>query len=194
LELKSGKRGIGYHCWINGVEGPQLPPEGASFEVEGQTVQCTRTYARRHSFHVNLGGKDHIKLATFKDFISVNVDGFSSDKFAGSSCLMGSFPHGQKFGRDGVTMFDDVDAFGKEWQVTSDEAKLFHEYEDAVQHPQVCVMPAEKVSSSRRRLGESAMSEEQAAIACSHVEGKDYEKECMLDVLATHDLEMAGMY
>jgi len=198
LEVKASKRGKGYEHWVNGVEGGELPHEGDSFDLEGYTVEYTRSFARRHSFHVDLGSQNHIKIATFKDFILVKVDAFTGTEFSSSSGMMGSFPKGLRFARDGVTVVEDAIVFGKEWQVRSDELKLFHTYEGAVQAPQQCVMPDEKQQTAskqlkKRRLGEAAISEDQAAIGCALVDEDDRDS-CIYDVIATQDLDMVAVY
>lgn len=95
--------------------------------------------------------------------------------------------------RDGFTKMEDAVAFGKEWQVLSSEPMLFHEV-DGVQHPQECAMPDDMTTKAkRRRLGESVITEDEAALACSRVEEMSRES-CIFDVLATNDKDMAGSY
>ncbi len=59
------------------------------------------------------------------------------------------------------------------------------------QHPNVCILPSPKQASQlRRRLSATSLADELAAEkACEHWgEGKD---DCVFDVLATGDLDMA---
>lgn len=92
-----------------------------------------------------------------------------------------------------MTNFTDTDAFGKEWQVLASEPMLFHSVE-GVQSPQHCVMPSETESSTkRRRLGETAISRDDAIAACIHASSEDLPA-CIYDVLASNDLDMAGAY
>ena len=57
-------------------------------------------------------------------------------------------------------------------------------------------MPSMDVSAKRklrRRLGETMVGEEDAAIACAHARPEDMDA-CMFDVLATNDKGVAGSY
>jgi hypothetical protein len=92
--------------------------------------------------------------------------------------------------RDGKTVMSDANAFGQEWQVLDTDPTLFQTAR-LPQHPQKCIMPSAKATSTlRRRLEESSMDQLAAAEkACAHWgKGKD---DCVFDVLATGDLEMA---
>ena len=91
-------------------------------------------------------------------------------------------------------MEDDAIGFGKEWQVGFDEPALFHTIE-GVQFPEECAMPDVETSSAkkRRRLGESMISQEDAAVACAHAHADEFDV-CIFDVLATNDRELAGAY
>jgi hypothetical protein len=94
-------------------------------------------------------------------------------------------------GRDGVTVFNDYNAFGMEWQVRDEEPMLFHNVEGP-QYPAVCSM-ADVSSSTRRRLGESAALRKKAEVACANVSNSDMD-DCAADVVATEDSEMAASY
>ena len=93
-------------------------------------------------------------------------------------------------GQDSVTMFDDANEFGMEWQVLSSEATLFHE-EDGPQHPEMCEIPTKM--ALRRRLAESKITLAEAESACSRVEAADFDL-CTFDVMATNDMGVAGAY
>jgi hypothetical protein len=74
---------------------------------------------------------------------------------------------------------EDVNEYGQEWQVRDSEPTLFQTVRFP-QHPEVCTMPSPRVVSQlRHRLSESSAEE---------LEGKD---DCVFDVMATSDLEMA---
>ena len=82
-----------------------------------------------------------------------------------------------------------------QWQVRHSEPMLFHEV-GGPQYPEdLCEMPDLKAAASRkkRRLGESMLTEEDAAIACSRVAAYDRDA-CIFDVLATNDKDLAGSY
>ena len=106
----------------------------------------------------------------------------------------GRYPSGAMLGRDGVTLMDhDPNPFGQEWQVLSSEGMLFHD-EFTAQTFQKCSMPDISMrKDARRRLGETAISEEDAGKACSHVSKEDVDA-CVFDVLATNDMDIVGAY
>ena len=89
-------------------------------------------------------------------------------------------------GRDGTTILNDPNEFGQEWQVRTDEPKLFQNSERSPQYPQQCVLP--DVKSVGRRLGHS-VALKAAEEACAH--WTKNKKECIFDVMATGDLEVA---
>merc|ERR1719491_1549071 len=130
-----------------------------------------------------------IKVQTYKDWVSIHMDYPHRDDFGDSVGMLGSFPEGVRFARDGVTVMEDDNEFGQEWQVLPEEAGLF-EGARFPQHPEKCVLPDTLPhSSTNRRLAESAVSEEDARAACNHLEM--HQEFCVRDVLATQDLEMA---
>jgi hypothetical protein len=141
---------------------------------------------------VHLRGHERIKLKTYKDFASVLIEQGKSEHFLDSVGLMRDFGQGRRFGRDGQTVLDDVNAFGQEWQVLDTEPTLFQTLR-FLQHPQKCTMPTPKTTDMmlRRRLLETSSVDELAAEkACAHWgdHGKD---DCVFDILTTGDLEMA---
>ena len=71
---------------------------------------------------------------------------------------------------------------------------LFHSVVDP-QHPTKCLMPEDGslASKRRRRLGESLISKDDAAMACAGADEDDRDA-CIFDVLATNDKDMAGGY
>ena len=83
-----------------------------------------------------------------------------------------------------------LNAFGQEWQVRVFEPKLFRIVEGA-QAPQLCEAPS--AVETRRRLGESFVTQQEAEIACSCVNPMDRDL-CIFDVMATNDLDLAGAY
>jgi hypothetical protein len=138
---------------------------------------------------VDLGDDEHVLIKVFKDFVSVMFDSARFKHFGDSVGIMGGFEKGRMLARNGGTVLDDPNEFGQEWQVLDSEPKLF-QTNRLPQHPQVCAMPPPKlVSQVRRRLSESTTDEVAAEKACAHwSKGKD---DCIFDVLATGDLEMA---
>jgi hypothetical protein len=180
--LEVASQGVYY---LNGVAGANLPAEFAGF-----AFSHTQPTDKQHVFDVHLGGREHIKIKTYKDFVSVLIEQGQSKHFGDSVGLMGDFEMGQMIARDGETVLDDVNAYGQEWQVLDTEPTLFQTARFP-QHPQVCTVPApvEESRGLRRRLSESSIEEHAAEKACAHWgERKD---DCIFDVLATGDLDMA---
>jgi hypothetical protein len=179
LEVES--QGVYY---LNGVAGADLPSDFGGFEF-----LHTQPTDRQHVFEVHLGGRERIKVKTYKDFVSVLFEQAQLQHFGKSVGLMGDFGMGHMISRDGETIIEDANAFGQEWQVLDSEPKLFHTVRFP-QHPKMCTMPTPvQASQLRRRLSESSVDEMTAEKACEHWgEGKD---DCVFDVLTTGDLEMA---
>jgi hypothetical protein len=172
--------------WLNGVLSADLPNEFSGF-----AFSHTQPTDKQHAFEVYLGGRERIKVKTYKDFVSVLIEQGGGKHFGDSVGLMGDFRMGHMIARDGKTVLDDANAFGQEWQVRDTEPSLFHTVR-LPQHPQqVCTLPPPKQANQlRRRLEESSsVSQLAAEKACEHWgEGKD---DCVFDVLTTGDLEMA---
>jgi hypothetical protein len=180
LEVES--HGV-YH--LNGVANAELPSEFSGFEFSH-----TQPTDKQHVFEVYLGGRERIKLKTYKDFVSVLIEQGQNKHFFDSVGLMGDFRTGHMIARDGNTVLDDPNAFGQEWQVLGTEPSLFQTLRFP-QHPMECTLPPPmEASQLRRRLLESSSVDELVAEkACDHWgEGKD---DCVFDVLTTGDLEMA---
>jgi hypothetical protein len=181
LEVES--QGVYY---LNGVLSAALPAEFSGF-----AFSHTQPTDKQHVFEVHLGGRESIKLKTYKDFVSVLIEEGHSKHFSDSVGLMGDFQMGHMIARDGKAVMEDANAFGQEWQVHDTEPSLFQTVR-LPQHPQqVCTLPPPVTASQlRRRLSESSsVSQLAAEKACEHWgEGKD---DCVFDVLTTGDLEMA---
>jgi hypothetical protein len=179
LEVES--QGVYY---LNGVAGAELPSEFSGFEFSH-----TQPTDKQHIFEVHLEGRERIKIKTFKDFVSVLIEEGQQTHFADSVGLMGDFEYGLKRARDGKTVLEDANAFGQEWQVLDTDPTLFQTVRFP-QYPQTCTLPPPKATSMlRRRLSDSSVDELAAEKACAHWgQGKD---DCIFDVLATGDLEMA---
>jgi cysteine-rich repeat protein len=170
---------------LNGVADADLPIEFGGFKF-----LHTQPTDKQHVFDIHLGGRERIKIKTYKDFVSVSFEQGVGKHFAKSVGLMGDFAMGRMLARDGETVLDDVNAFGQEWQVLDTEDSLFQSLR-LPQYPLECIMPTPvQASQLRRRLSERSQGAELAAEeACEHWgEGKD---DCVFDVLATGDLEMA---
>jgi cysteine-rich repeat protein len=180
LEVES--QGVYY---FNGLAGADLPSQFGGFQfLHSQPTD------KQHVFEIYLGGRERVKIKTYKDFVSVLFEQAQGKHFANAVGLMGDFGMGHMISRDGKTVMTDANAFGQEWQVLDTESSLFQSVRFP-QHPSVCTMPTPiQASQLRRRLSEQSKGAELAAEkACEHWgEGKD---DCVFDVLATGDLEMA---
>lgn len=188
LEVKGGKTTNEF--WVNGVQGnPQLENGVLEQTVAGYKVKFDWLTQGRRRFVIDLGNGEEVIFKTFKYFVRVNLKAKQEDNFKSSVGLMGTYPEGKKVARDHSSVIEDYDQFGQEWQVAPGEPMLFHNVEGA-QAPAQCEMP---IMSTQRRLAESSISLEDAEIACAHVNLEDRD-ECIFDVLATEDKDMAGAY
>jgi hypothetical protein len=147
---------------------------------------------------VEVGDKEHIQMMVAKEMVHVQVKGRAA-KFEGSVGVMGTQPfkgHG-RVARDGQTVIQDVNDFGQERQVRSEEGKLFHE-DRFPQFPNICIPPIDAHAVNQRRLRQGSADEkalsELAHAACDHlVDDHNMHKYCVFDVLATGDGEIATM-
>eukprot|EP00797_Seminavis_robusta_P030338 Sro631_g178391.2 (129) ;mRNA; f:4869-5255 len=122
--------------------------------------------------------------------VSVKIHGATKEHWARSVGIMGSFD-GKLLARDGVTVMEDTDAFGQEWQVQPYEASLFQLTREP-QAPHKCILPADKMAKKNsRRLGEQSISKEEAASACAYLGESARKEACMSDVIAVGDLDIA---
>ena len=188
--------------WVDDKPGTDVVGEDESMKalvkevkrhLPGFGVHYRSPSNKQHYFRIELGDKNAISIETYKDWVSVNVKAVSG--FQGTRGLMGSYPSGTKYARDGVTVMEDTDAFGKEWQVLESEPMVFRS-RGKVHRPQAeCLMPEVPSMSERkkRRLGESLLSEEDALSACENAHEENLDN-CIYDVLATNDKDTAGAY
>ena len=122
LEVRGGKKS---NFWINGIEGNSNTDKLSISEYQIQYYSISKMSER---FIVNLGNREGIVIKTWNSFVSVNFENPQKDNFVGSVGLMGSFPEGTKIGREN-SIIDDINVYGKEWQVLSSEHNLFHNIE-----------------------------------------------------------------
>lgn len=188
LELEGGNND--YKFFVNGVEGGA--ESTISFSQLGLNVQFKRVNAHQLQLRVDLADGDAVGLQTFKQFVRVDVKAKNPANYIGSTGLMGSYPTGAWATRDNSTVLHDAEEFGVEWQVRmDDDPNLFH---TPPQHPTTCQFPSAEESNVRRHLQASDMSREVAERACKQVRSPTNFLDCVADVLATQDLEMAGAY
>jgi C2 domain len=192
LEIKGGKGDKPMLYWLDGeTEGHEIQTGDAA--LGDFPIHFLRVRDHQSKVRIGLGSTDAISIETFNDFVRVNLKPVTPQKWVGSAGLLGTYPTGQHTARDGVTILEDANEFGQEWQVKPNEAKLFHDRE-GVGTPLTCEMPDESAKKdARRRLGETAISEEEAAAACLHVSEAERDA-CIFDVLAINDKGAAGAY
>lgn len=191
LELEGGTDTVSHR--IDGLETPNMVTGDAT--LGDFSVHFNRINAHQSKARVDLGHGDAISMETFKDFVRINIKDKSKKAFVGSNGLLGVYPTGQRTTRDGVTVMEDDNMFGQEWQVRfGEEPALFHN-EGSVSYPTKCVMPEQTPmkQETSRRLGEVSITQEDAAFACARVSEADRDA-CIFDVMATYDLDMAGSY
>ncbi|CAB9498266.1 expressed unknown protein [Seminavis robusta] len=145
------------------------------------------------------GRPERLRFRIYKDFVRVDIDWRANpEHYKGAIGLLGSYDlGGKRVARDGKTYIHLHTEFGQEWQVQEDEPKLFHTYEGATVSPNKCMLPEYKnkqewKASLRRRLA-GGLTKEQIEKACAHVDPGERD-ECIFDVTATQDLEMANVY
>ena len=163
----------------NGVESPSL----RHAQLSGFPIHYEKPNKRTALFEVILNDWEKIVIKTYKALVNVKIVGGDEDTFGHSVGLMGNFVTGERLARDGVTVLQDANQFGQEWQVLDTEPVLFQSSR-APQYPQKCTMP--QVNTNLR-----GMSRETAERACAHHDDKDTKKNCIFDVMVTGDLGLA---
>jgi len=170
--------------WTNKIEDNDV-----GHGISGYPI--TKKLINNHSMEllVSLDDNMFIELITFHGFVRVNILAAKAEAFKESTGLMGNW-NGKKMARDNVNIIDDNNEFGLEWQVLVSEPQLFHNTE-GIQAPQRCAL--QHTYDMRRRLGESIYSYEYAASVCSRASEQDRD-ECIFDVMATNDKNIASAY
>lgn len=187
LEVEGG---IGAHYMLNG--GPKIPLTKGEVALGDFPVHIIKFDDKSSKLRIELGDRDALAIQTFKHFVRFDVSDKSGTAFAGSSGLLGSYPGGEMTARDGITVLQDANEFGQEWMVRPTDSMLFYGA-DPSELPLKCPMPSHTMEEGRRRLGESAITLEDATQACARVGPADQDA-CIFDVMATNDKEMAGSY
>lgn len=173
--------------FVNGVSGARMPRT-----IGGYSVTHSKPTKHINLFEIHLGGNETIAVRAIKDMVSVMLDKAAPHRFRDSHGMLGDHATGFLMARDGTIMNqNDPNALAAEWQVRDDEPMLFQSVEEP-QYPQKCVLPDPALKDEReRRLG-SSISREDAEIACA--EWSEQTKEnCIFDVMATGDLDMASV-
>merc|ERR1712238_435619 len=151
--------------------------------LSGYPIIYSKKNKKQQTFRLNLGNLEAIVIKTWNSFVS--------EHFEDSTGLMGSFPDGVLLARDNLTIIDDANRFGQEWQVMETEKRLLHQVQGPQQPLKKCEIPSNL--DMRRRLGEKTITEEKAKTACNGVEANSIDL-CIFDVMATCNLSTAGAY
>lgn len=195
LEVKGGLPTLkgGYDYWVDGVKGPKIRKgQVLPFTIGGHKVRFRRLTDTSYQFKIFLGdGNENIVLKSLKDWMKIELENHTKKTYGTSTGILGNYTSGEMLGRDGVTVFSDVNAYGMEWQVKNDDPVLFHTA-SGPQYPDQCKMPSSS-APERRLLRERKFTKEDAESACAHIHPFDRD-DCITDVLAADDLEMAGLY
>ena len=149
--------------------------------VKGTKILTVRVPHSKYIFVVFRGLGSHNKFF-----------GNPDDDIHTSGGLMGEFTTGRTVGRDGITEFEDMEEFGKDWQVQPHEDMLFLTSRAPQLPDQACVMPTKK-SNTDRKLSANPGLRKMAEAACEHVDSTLF-RECVDDVIATKDVEIAAGY
>ena len=175
---------------LNDVNTARLPAQMGDHKVIMKSVSN-----KKKVFYIHMDRIVDIEIAAFKDYISVSILNGTMAMFHNVSGMLGHFETGDVTTRDGTTIMDfrEPNLIGQEWQVQPEvDGQLFSEAR-APQYPSKCELPAATAVHARnRKLGEAAVSREDAEAACAGV-GED-RANCISDVLKTGDIEFAQAY
>jgi len=188
FEVSGRKDGDLYR--LNGMEGPHKF-DNESTSIEGFPIRFKHMSKAQREYTISLNANERIVVRTWKDFVRVDIVDADSIDFKDSLGLMGSYPEGNRLGRDGVTVMKDWNDFGQEWQVITSDPKIFTVIEGPQYPMQRCEVPTKSVL--RRKLAKSTMTREDADLACSHAVHDDRDL-CIFDVMATNDIGAARIY
>jgi len=172
--------------FYNGVNGADMT--GAT--LSGFPIVYEPKNKKEQLFHINLGESGVVTLKSYTYLVSIKFDAVTGEDFEDSVGLMGDFYDGLHLGRDGKTIMEDINEYGQEWQVLPTEPMLFDTPPPAgkCSLPDMLVIAAQK---EKRRLGEG-ISVHDAELACDqYPKGSGFE-ECVHDVIATGDLDVAN--
>jgi hypothetical protein len=178
---------------VNGVDTPDFDDDSVN-QLAGYGIVHTMVNKKKHSVDVVLGPNTNITLGSYKHLVSVSVvsGGMGSKFFGESSGLMGSYS-GVLLARDGVTVMDDMNVFGQEWQVRSEEEPMLFRSAREPQFPEKCVLPTVQAArTKRRRLGET-IARKIAEKACARASDNAFNA-CVFDVMSVGDVEAAEIW
>jgi hypothetical protein len=181
--------------------------QGELSTIGGFPVKYKKANSKQRVFNIDFGDGEGIEIRTYKDFVRIDFKGAKKHFYEHTVGILGDYNSGKKLARDGVTIIEDYNAFGEEWQVSADGPKLFHELAGPQAPDQKCISPsqfhAEEKRHLQKRLGaptavtksmtHASVTEIMAELACAKVSVAERDA-CVSDVLITGDVEMAGAY
>jgi len=182
LEVMGGRKENRF--WVNGIKGSDKKT------LSGYPFHFKQVNRKNRQFTIDIGEKEKILVGTWNSFVRIEFENVKSKQFEDSMGLMGSFSTGTRLARDNVTLLNDFNIFGQEWQVLDSEPKLFHDVKGP-QHPKKCQIPSSL--EMRRRLSEAKITKEDAKKACAHVSEAVMDL-CVFDVMVTNDASTMGAY
>jgi len=194
LEVEGSKDDYENHYWINDAYLGDLTTFG------GFPISFKQLNKKAFVITIDLQNEDDqtIIIRTYREWVRVEFMNANERMYGNTIGILGNFATGIKLARDGITGINNYNKFGQEWQVRS-TSKLFRE-EEGPQYPETCVMPTnahaghnKSALRASRRLTVS-VSETDAEDACAYVADGGDRKECIYDVLATEDVNVAGAY
>jgi len=159
--------------------------------LAGYPINYTQKSSKQQTFRLNFSTQEAIVIETWNSFVSVRFENPNSEHFKDSVGLLGSFPNGIWLARDKVTIINDVNSFGQEWQVLEHEANMFHEVEGPQQPLKKCEIPSKL--NMRRHLSEHTMTQSEAERACISAKASNMDL-CIFDVMATNSKLTSGAY
>lgn len=166
---------------INGISNVDM----SEATLNGRAVTREVKSDKQVKFVVNLENGHHFTIKVYKDMISTSFDLPQEHDVRG---ILGD-RSGTKLARDGITVIEDANEFGQEWQVQDTDHQLFVTVREP-QFPAQCIMP-DPVEREQRRLS-ATVSTEAAEAACSHVQDEHVRDMCIFDVMSVDDLSLAA--
>ena len=114
LEVKGGSATSAGEYYVNGELG-DMRAKDFLFSSLGLKVNVKQRTANAFVVRLDLLNADAVSFEVYNKFVRVNMNEKDPKwkKFAGSVGLMGAYPNGEAIGRDGKTVFTDMNAFGQ---------------------------------------------------------------------------------
>lgn len=144
-------------------------------------------------FSLDLLGGKYIKIHVnlFEEMVCVKMSG----KFDDSEGLLGAnrrMNGNALLSREGVDLYGYWNSYAEDWQVRSDEPRLFQDKNRSPQFPDSCVYKSKKKKQNLRRrlLIDNRVNIEDATRACADV-NKQMRDFCIFDVMARSDIDLA---